>query len=187
MSNSWENWSDAHRSRWQLYVKLNVMMKRLKSRRKILKVAVMKVNSSINREIWFIVMHAQSHYYWSWFSLHWMCSWFFIHTSIIDIVAKLSKFSTSLFICFCCWYFHDFIIVCMLVFNWIEIPIVLTVLTIINWYLTGKTSECSIENLAPLNSLLELFTAKASLNEIDFNLLIEATQSSINYEGCCNN
>lgn len=34
-------------------------------------------------------------------------------------------------------------------------------------------------NIQPLNTLLELLTGKISLNEIDFNLLIEATQATL--------
>lgn len=41
--------------------------------------------------------------------------------------------------------------------------------------------KSTVENLAPLNSLLELFTAKTCLNEIDFNLLIESTQASLEF------
>lgn len=34
-------------------------------------------------------------------------------------------------------------------------------------------------NIPPLNTLLELLTGKISLNEIDFNLLIESTQATL--------
>lgn len=37
-------------------------------------------------------------------------------------------------------------------------------------------------NIPPLNTLLELLTGKISLNEIDFNLLIESTQTTLEYE-----
>lgn len=45
----------------------------------------------------------------------------------------------------------------------------------------GKSGDRKIENLAPLNSLLELLTAKTSLNEIDFDLLIESTISTLEF------
>jgi hypothetical protein len=40
-------------------------------------------------------------------------------------------------------------------------------------------SSSSSFNVQPLNTLLELLTGKISLNEIDFNLLIESTQATL--------
>jgi hypothetical protein len=44
---------------------------------------------------------------------------------------------------------------------------------------TTNNSSSSSFNVQPLNTLLELLTGKISLNEIDFNLLIESTQATL--------
>lgn len=44
------------------------------------------------------------------------------------------------------------------------------------------SNNTSNNSSTPLNSLLELLTGKISLNEIDFNLLIESNQATLDYD-----
>ncbi|KAL7043868.1 hypothetical protein ACKWTF_001694 [Chironomus riparius] len=52
---------------------------------------------------------------------------------------------------------------------------------------TNPIGNANSYNIPPLNTLLELLTGKISLNEIDFNLLIESTQATLECGASSNN